>query len=83
MLRPLPWYADEHFEQAHSLFIRVVWTIVFMALAIGLFGDFFYGTAEAGVFARALFWTVIAPLWLTYLVHKADQLDTILDDLHD
>ncbi len=83
MLPPLPGYGDEYFEKAHSQFFRVVWTIIFMALAIGLFGDFFYGTAEAGVFPRALFWIVIAPLWLTYLVHKANELDAIFDELHD
>ena len=83
MLRPLHEYVDEHFEKSQSLFIRVVWTIIFMAVAIGFFGDFFYVRAEGGVFLRALFWIVIAPLWLIYLVHKADELDAILDDLHD
>jgi hypothetical protein len=83
MVQSLPRYVDEHFQKAQSLFIRVVWTIIFMALAIGLFGDFFFGTAEGGVLPRALFWTIISPLWLTYLVHKANELDTIPDDLHD
>ncbi len=39
--------------------------------------------AGVGAFPIAMVWIVVVPLWLTYLVHKADKLDAAFDELHD
>ena len=74
---------QEEFNKTYSHYFRVVWTIVVMALAIGLFGDYLYGTAQVGALPITIIWIVIVPVWLTHLVRKADELDAIFEDWRD
>ena len=74
---------QQKFNKAYSQFFRVVWTVIVMALAIGLFGDVLYGVSEEGAFPITLFGVVIVPLWLTYLARKDDELDAMFDDRRD
>ena len=71
------------FNNIYSQYFRIVWTIIFMALAIGLFGEVLYGATQAGTFPIALIGIVLVSIWLTYLTRKDDELDAMFDDRDD